>query len=104
MPKWRYTISPRYALGNAVFGATFRGQGEVFTGNDNVNKIKGHVIVNAFVNYEFGNGITAALNVNNLFDKVYPASGGGFVGGSSTVFGAGVETGRTINAAVRYAF
>jgi outer membrane receptor protein involved in Fe transport len=104
VPKWRYTISPRYALGNAVFGATFRGQGEVFTGNDNVNKIKGHVIVNAFVNYEFDNGITAALNVNNLFDKVYPSGGGGFVGGSTTVFGAGVQTGRTINASVRYAF
>ena len=104
VPKWRYTISPRYALGNAVFGATIRGQGDLFTGNDNVNKIKGHYIVNAFVNYEFGNGITAALNVNNLFDKVYPAGGGGFVGGSTTVFGAGVETGRTINASVRYAF
>jgi outer membrane receptor protein involved in Fe transport len=104
VPKWRYTISPRYSFGPATFGATFRGQGEVFTGNDNVNKIKGHVIVNAFVNYDFGNGITGALNVNNLFDKVYPASGGGFVGGSTTVFGAGIQTGRTINAAVRYAF
>jgi outer membrane receptor protein involved in Fe transport len=104
VPKWRYNISPRYAIGNAVVGATIRGQGKVFTGNDNVNTIDGHFIVNAFVNYDFGNGITAALNVNNLFDKVYPASGGGFVGGSSTVFGAGVETGRTINAAVRYAF
>ncbi len=104
MPKWRYTISPRYAIGNAVVGATIRGQGKVFSGDDNVNTIDGHFIVNAFVNYEFGNGITAALNVNNLFDKVYPTGGGGFVGGSTTVFGAGVETGRTINASVRYAF
>ncbi len=104
VPKWRYNITPRYQLGNAVFGATIRGQGKVFTGNDNVNTIDGHFIVNAFVNYDFGNGISAALNVNNLLDKVYPASGGGFVGGSSTVFGAGVETGRTINASVRYAF
>jgi outer membrane receptor protein involved in Fe transport len=104
VPKWRYNISPRYAFGPAVVGATIRGQGKVFSGDNNVNTIDGHFIVNAFVNYEFGNGITAALNVNNLFDKVYPTGGGGFVGGSSTVFGAGVETGRTINASVRYAF
>ena len=25
-----------------------------------------------------GKGLTGALNVNNLFDKVYPAGGGGF--------------------------
>ena len=104
VPKWRYTISPRYAIGPAVVGATIRGQGKVFSGDNNVNTIDGHFIVNAFANYDFGNGITAALNVNNLFDKVYPAGGGGFVGGSTTVFGGGVETGRTINASVRYAF
>ena len=39
-----------------------------------------------------------------LLDKVYPSSGGGFVGGSTTLFGAGVETGRTISASLRYAF
>jgi outer membrane receptor protein involved in Fe transport len=104
VPKWRYTISPRYAFGNAVVGATVRGQGKVFTGDDNVNTINGHYVVSAFVNYDFGNGLTGSLNVNNLLDKVYPASGGGFVAGSSTVFGAGVETGRTISASVRYAF
>jgi outer membrane receptor protein involved in Fe transport len=104
VPKWRYTISPRYTFGPLVVGATVRGQGKVFTGNDNVNTINGHFIVSAFANYEFGNGLTGSLNVNNLLDKVYPAGGGGFVGGSSTIFGAGVETGRTINASVRYAF
>jgi outer membrane receptor protein involved in Fe transport len=104
VPTWRYTISPRYAIGDAVVGATVRGQGKVFTGNDNVNTIGGHFIVSAFVNYDFGGGLTGSLNVNNLLDKLYPAGGGGFVGGSSTVFGAGVETGRTINASVRYNF
>jgi outer membrane receptor protein involved in Fe transport len=104
VPKWRYTISPRYAFGPLTVGATVRGQGKVFTGDDNVNNINGHFIVNAFANYDFGNGLIGSLNVNNLLDKVYPAGGGGFVGGSSTVFGAGVETGRTINASVRYAF
>jgi len=104
VPKLRYTISPRYSIGNLTFGATVRGQSKVFTGDDNVNTIDGHYIVNAFANYEFGNGLTASVNVNNLLDKLAPAGGGGFVGGSSTVFGAGVETGRTISASVRYAF
>lgn len=104
VPKLRYNIAPRYTIGGLTVGATVRGQSSVFTGNDNVNSISGHYIVSAFANYDFGNGITASLNVNNLFDKLYPASGGGFVGGSSTVFGAGIEAGRTISASVRYAF
>lgn len=104
VPKWRYTISPRYTLGGLTVGATVRGNSWVFTGNDNVNKIDGHYIVNAFANYEFENGIIVSVNVNNLFDKVYPAAGGGFVGGSSTVFGAGTETARTYSASLRYAF
>ena len=76
----------------------------VYTDGGNTTKIDGHYVVNAFVNYEFGNGLIGSLNVNNLFDKLYPTGGGGFVGGSTTVFGAGVETGRTISASVRYTF
>ena len=105
VPKWRYTISPRYAIGDAaVVGATIRGQSRVYADGNNVRTIDGHYIVNAFVNYEFAKGMVASLNINNLFDKVYPTGGGGFVGGSSTLFGAGVETGRTISASVRYNF
>lgn len=104
VPKVRYTISPRYQVGRAVVGATVRGQSEVFADNNNTVKIDGHYIVNAFVNYELGHGMVASLNVNNLANKLYPSSGGGFVGGSSTVFGAGMETGRTISASLRYNF
>jgi outer membrane receptor protein involved in Fe transport len=102
--KFTYTISPRYSVGGLTVGATVRGNSRVFTGDDNTNTIDGHYIVNAFANYEFGNGLTASVNINNLLDKLAPAGGGGFVGGSSTVFGAGVETGRTISASIRYAF
>jgi len=104
VPKVRYNISPRYSIGNLTVGATVRGQSQVYTGGDNVNTIDGFYIVNAFANYDFGNGLTASLNAGNLFDKLAPAGGGGFVGGSSKVFGAGVETGRTISASVKYAF
>ncbi|CAM4077889.1 TonB-dependent siderophore receptor [Roseateles saccharophilus] len=104
LPKLRYTISPRYTFGPATFGATIRGQDSVWADGGNTIRIGGHYVVSAFVNYDFGKGLTGALNVNNLFDKVYPAGGGGFVPGSTTVFGAGVENGRTINASLRYAF
>lgn len=104
VPKVRYNISPRYSIGNLTIGATVRGQSQVFTGGDNVNTIDGHYIVNAFANYDFGNGLIASLNAGNVFDKLAPAGGGGFVAGSTTVFGAGVETGRTLSASVKYAF
>jgi outer membrane receptor protein involved in Fe transport len=103
VPKWRYTISPRYAIGDAVIGATIRGNTQVYADGNNVRKVDGHYIVSAFVNYDFGRGITGSVNVNNLFDKVYPANGTGFVGGSNTIVG-GAETGRTISATVKYAF
>lgn len=104
VPKLRYTISPRYSFGPATLGATIRGQGKVWADGGNTVSIAGHYVVNAFATYEFSNGISASLNVNNLMDKVYPTGGGGFVGGSNTVFGAGLETGRTISATVRYNF
>ncbi len=104
VPKWRYTISPRYAIGDLTLSATVRGQGEVFADNSNTTKIKGHYIVSAAANYDFGGGLSGGLTVNNLLNKVYPTGGGGFIGGSTTIFGAGLENGRTINANVRYSF
>ena len=102
--KWRYTISPRYTLGSLSFGAVVRGQSWLWTSDSNTTRINGHYIVNAFANYDFGNGITAALNIGNLLDKVHPSTSGGFIGGSNKIFGTGAETGRTFSASVRYAF
>ena len=104
VPKWRFNISPRYAFGDAVVGAVLRGQSKVFADNSNTTTIDGHYIVNAFANYDFGKGLIGSVNVNNLFNKIYPTAGGGFIAGSTTVFGAGVNTGRTMSASLRYKF
>jgi outer membrane receptor protein involved in Fe transport len=100
--KWRYTLSPRYTVGNTVFGATARGVGKMFLNDANTSSVAGHYIVSAFVNHDFGNGVIGSLNVNNLFNKLYPSSTAGLISGN--VYGAGVETGRTISATVRYKF
>jgi len=100
--KWRYTISPRYTLGDTVIGATARGVGKMYLNDANTASVDGHYIVSAFVNHNFGNGVIGSLNVNNLFNKLYPSSTAGLISGN--VYGAGVETGRTISATVRYKF
>jgi outer membrane receptor protein involved in Fe transport len=104
VPKIRYTISPRYTLGAATFGAVLRGNGEQYNNGGNTVKIDGHYVINAFVNYDFGNGLIGAFNVANLLDKVYPTSTGGFVAGSSSLFGAGMETGRLFTVSMKYQF
>jgi outer membrane receptor protein involved in Fe transport len=100
--KWRYTLSPRYTMGDTVFGATARGVGKMYLNDANTSWVDGHYIVNAFVNHNFGNNVIGSLNVNNLFNKLYPSSTAGLISGN--VYGAGVETGRTISATVRYKF
>lgn len=100
--KWRYTISPRYTFGDTVIGATARGVGKMFLNDANTASVDGHYIVSAFVNHNFSNGMVGSLNINNLFNKLYPSSTAGLISGN--VYGAGVETGRTISATVRYKF
>lgn len=100
--KWRYTVSPRYTLGNTVMGAGVRGVGKMYLNDSNTESVKGHFIVNAFVNHDFGNGVVGSLNINNLFNKLYPAGTAGLISGN--IYGAGVETGRTVSATVRYKF
>lgn len=100
--KIRYMIAPRYALGNASFGLAFRGQGKTAGDNEGKTSIAGHVMTSAFVNYDFSSNLRGSVNVNNLFDKLYPSTSAGQIYGN--IFGAGVETGRTISATLKYAF
>jgi outer membrane receptor protein involved in Fe transport len=76
----------------------------VWNDDSNTSQVDGHYIVNAFANYDFGNGITGALNVGNLLNKIVPAGTAGAINGSSTLVGAGMEPGRTFGASLRYAF
>ncbi|MEN9558790.1 MAG: hypothetical protein RLZZ502_1, partial [Pseudomonadota bacterium] len=103
-PKLRYILSPSYSIGPARFGMNFRGQGSQYGDGLNKQVLSGYMIMGAFVNYDITQNLTANLNINNLADKVACGGGGGFVGGSTTVYGCGVEIGRTFSAGIRYKF
>lgn len=103
VPQWRFNLMPSYSIGNLTVGGLVRTNTSVWADGGNTQKIGGHSVVNAFVNYDFGGGITGALNVNNLFDKLAP------VGGIDQTIAPGiarasVENGRSINVSLRYAF
>jgi outer membrane receptor protein involved in Fe transport len=104
VPTLRYNLIPRYTIGPVTIGGVLRGQNAVWADDANTVRIAGHQIINAFVNYEFAAGWMATMNINNLTDKVYPVGSGGFVNGSASIFGAGMNLGRTVNAGVKYTF
>jgi outer membrane receptor protein involved in Fe transport len=102
--KWRYTISPRYTMGKATFGGTVRGVGKMYLDDANTMSVDGHYIASGFLNYEVEKNVVASVNINNLFNKLYPAGTASLVGGTTSYFNAGVETGRTISTTLRYKF
>jgi outer membrane receptor protein involved in Fe transport len=104
VPRLRFTLQPKYSIGDFAVGFIIRGQGDSWQDGNNTTKMPGYFITNAFVNYNFYKNMSASFNVANLFDKIACTGSGGFVGGSATVFGCGVETGRTFSASVRYTF
>ncbi len=105
---WRFVITPRYQIGNATFGGVVRGVSSSYADGANTISIPGYAVVNAFVNYNFGDGLVGSLNVGNLFNSLAVISGGsspvsGYTG-TNGVYGLGVEPGRTIQASLRYKF
>ena len=103
VPKWRFNIMPSYSFGDLTIGGVVRANTSVFADGGNTLKIDGHMVVNAFANYDFGDGLVGALNVNNLFNELAP------VGGIDQIIAPGiarasVENGRSINVSVRYSF
>lgn len=114
-PHWLYAISPRYDFGAASAGFTVIGQTKVWSDDANTLQVQGRALVNAFVNYNVAPNVTLSLNASNLFNKI-AFSGGvdqgslaqiralGAAIGAQGVVSSRPETGRTISAAVRYAF
>lgn len=106
MPKWIYSLSPRYTFGPLTVGATVWGQSAVWNNDFDTAQVAGRAIVNAFVSYQLSERATIGLNVSNLFDKI--ASSGG-VGGPNNLNGQQIvelrpEAGRTASLTLRYAF
>ena len=66
------------------------------------NKIGSTFITDLEISYRIIEPVKLTIGANNLFNKLYPSSTAGQISGN--VYGAGVETGRTVSATVRYKF
>jgi outer membrane receptor protein involved in Fe transport len=114
-PDWLYTISPRYTAGAFTMGASVVGQSTVWSNNTNNFKVKGHALVNTFLNYEWSPQLSLSLNVSNLFDEITPSGGIdqgsldevrrlGAVVGKAGVASFRPESPRTVSLSMRYRF
>jgi outer membrane receptor protein involved in Fe transport len=104
-PRFMYQLTPAYHIGKLDFGLNFIGLSKfpaVGGGLDN----PGYVQVNGFLNYALDKGLTLSITGNNLFNRMgiteIPNAGAGVTAtGANT---ARSINGRTINAALIYAF
>jgi iron complex outermembrane receptor protein len=68
---------PQEALDGLTIGAGVRYIGETMGSDDNTFTVPGFTLVDLAMSYDFGKklpqaqGLTASLNVSNLFDKYY---------------------------------
>jgi outer membrane receptor protein involved in Fe transport len=113
--KFTYVLSPRYDLGFGSVGAAVVGKSALWADDGNNVQVEGHYQVNAFVNVDIAKDTTLSLNVNNLLNKLAPASGVdqgsiasiqalGAAVGKAGVVSMGPEAGRTVSLSLRYSF
>lgn len=104
-PRYIYQLTPTYRVGKLDLGLNFIGLSKfpaVGGGLDN----PGYLQVNGFLNYKLDKGLTLSITGNNLFDRMgiteIPNAGAGVPAIGATT--ARSINGRTINAALIYAF
>lgn len=64
-----YTIIPEYQADRFVAGAVLQGSTDFFLQDNNDLKQDAYMLVNAFVNWDITDDLTAYINVNNLTDE-----------------------------------
>lgn len=86
-----------------TLGVDFTGTSNSFTGDDDSLVQPGYTLVNAFVQYELVTGLTATLNVNNVFDSLAITEVDNGVNGWGYT-DARTAPGRTIKLNLKYQF
>ena len=93
-----YAITPSYKAGDFEVGAAFVGTTDSFGDDANKIKLKGYVVTNMFVNYQFNKQVSASLSANNLFNTI------GYTEVEGDGHAARSVAGRSVKASVKIAF
>ena len=64
-----FQVQPSYTIGNLEIGGAVVGTTKSYAQDDNQVVLPAYAVVNAFVNYQFGNA-TVQLGANNLFNQI----------------------------------
>lgn len=114
-PAFMWLVAPTYDFGRGAIGFTLRGQSASYPQDSNEIRMRGFSTVNAFVRIVPMEGVTLALNANNIFNvwdmagRLDQSSVGG-VQALGALFGVPaaatnrVGLGRTVSATISYAF
>lgn len=106
-PDLMYSLISSYDIGNSsAIGLSLIGQTDAYAQDSNELVMPGYALVNAFVNIGLTQGLSLALNANNLFDTfgVTESEEGAITEGQVNYLRVRSVTGRSVTASVRYTF
>ena len=96
--EFAYQLSPSYAIGPFEIGAALVGTGKAWGDDANTIAMPAFAVLNAFVNYQFNDKISASLSANNLSNTL------GYTEVEGDGHAARAVNGRTVKAALKYTF
>lgn len=99
-----FQVTPQVETKRFTVGANFYGTTSSFAGDSNQLKMPGYVVTSAFVQYRPTDGVTLALNANNLFDVLGLVDVDAEFIPSSGVVTARTINPRTVSASLRFSF
>lgn len=103
---WVYQGTATYTYGPFRVGANVVGTSESYAQFDNQLVLPGYAIVNPFATYDITDGLSLALNVNNVFDEfaVTESEEGSITANATNILRARTLNGRTASLTLRYSF
>ena len=96
-----YSVIPSYRTGDLELGAAFVGTTKAYGDDGNTITMPGYVITNLFASYQITKDLTAAVSVNNAFNKLAytEVEGGGGIGNAARAL-----SGRSAKLSLKYSF